>query len=289
MDQPIPVTVVGGYLGSGKTTLINHLLRNANGIRLAIMVNDFGDLPIDEDLIEASSDEIISLAGGCVCCSFGGDLVEAMTSLSRLNVKPDHVLLETSGVALPGAVASTLSLLSGFTLEGVLVLADAETVRTLAADRFMGDTVERQLSDADLVLVNKTDLVSQAALLQLRRWLSVIAPKAQIIDTERSVIPPDVVLQDIAHDMSAELDGTYQHDALFESRIVNGDGCADVAGFAKALIADNPRIIRAKGFVRNAGGVMKTVQIVGKRLEVSNAPHGVVTGVVVILTSSGPN
>ena len=110
----VPVTVVGGYLGAGKTTLVNHLLRNAGGRRLAILVNDFGSLPIDADLIEAEEDDLISIAGGCVCCSFGSDLMGALMKLAARTPAPDHLLIETSGVALPGSVARSVALLAAF-------------------------------------------------------------------------------------------------------------------------------------------------------------------------------
>ena len=105
--------MVGGYLGSGKTTLINQWLRQANGQRLAILVNDFGDLPIDADLIESEDGDVINLSGGCVCCSYGNDLTMALIDLLELSPRPDHVVLEASGVALPGAVAASLGLISG--------------------------------------------------------------------------------------------------------------------------------------------------------------------------------
>ena len=110
-SQKTPVTIIGGYLGAGKTTLVNHLLRNAQGRRLAILVNEFGELPIDADLIEARDDDIISLSGGCVCCSYGNDLIMAMMDMARMEPRPDHIVLEASGVALPAAIASSLSLL----------------------------------------------------------------------------------------------------------------------------------------------------------------------------------
>jgi len=90
----LPVTVIGGYLGAGKTTLINHLLRTANGMRLAVLVNEFGALSIDEDLIEAEQDDIISIAGGCICCSFGDDLSAALMDICAFKPPPDHILIE---------------------------------------------------------------------------------------------------------------------------------------------------------------------------------------------------
>ena len=123
---PLPVTVVGGYLGAGKTTLVNSLLRQADGRRLAVMVNEFGALPIDASLVEAADDRIVSLTGGCVCCSYGEDLVSSLVMLAALEPRPDHVLLEASGVAFPGAIAGTVGLLQDFALDGAVVLADAE-------------------------------------------------------------------------------------------------------------------------------------------------------------------
>ena len=154
---PLPVTVVGGYLGAGKTTLVNSLLRQANGRRLAVMVNEFGALPIDASLVEAADERIVSLTGGCVCCSYGEDLVSSLAMLAALEPRPEHVLLEASGVAFPGAIAGTVGLLAGFDLDGAVVLADAETVRGRAADRYIGSTVRRQLAQADLILLNKCE------------------------------------------------------------------------------------------------------------------------------------
>ena len=109
------VTVIGGYLGAGKTTLVNRWLRQAQaqGRRIAVLVNDFGEIGIDADLILAQSDDVLELAGGCVCCSFGSDLMAALLRLAERNPAPAHVLIETSGVALPGAVARSAKLAPG--------------------------------------------------------------------------------------------------------------------------------------------------------------------------------
>ena len=189
---PLPVTVVGGYLGAGKTTLVNSLLRQADGRRLAIMVNEFGALPIDASLVEAADDRIVSLTGGCVCCSYGEDLVSSLVMLAALEPRPDHVLLEASGVAFPGAIAGTVGLLQDFALDGAVVLADAETVRDRTGDRYLGSTVRRQLAEADLILLNKCDLAGDAAAVEA--WLGETAPGARVVRTVRSGAPIDIVL-----------------------------------------------------------------------------------------------
>ena len=122
MSTVIPVTVIGGYLGAGKTTLVNHLLRAADGLRLAVLVNDFGALPIDRDLIAGSDGDTLEISGGCICCSYGSDLMEALLGLPQRRPGIDRVLIETSGVALPGMVASAVGLLQGYALDGIVVL-----------------------------------------------------------------------------------------------------------------------------------------------------------------------
>ncbi|MGB1310901.1 MAG: CobW family GTP-binding protein [Leucothrix sp.] len=281
-QSTIPVTVIGGYLGSGKTTLVNHLIRNANGKRLAIMVNEFGELPIDEDLIEAEGDELISLAGGCVCCSFGSDLVEAMNTLSQLNPRPDNVVIEASGVALPGSIASTLSLLPNFAIDGVIVLADAETVQQRAQDKYMADTILRQLSDADIVLLNKTDLVPSTLLAQTANWLATTAENAQVIHTHNSVISPSIVLHDFTSEHDKAIESHVNHALHFETRSLPATEPVDVLAFAERLFQDYPTLVRAKGFLKDRDGHLKTLQVVGKRITIADAPNTVKTGIVVI-------
>jgi len=284
-SMKIPVTVIGGYLGSGKTTLVNHLLRNAGGKRLAIMVNEFGELPIDEDLIETEGDELISLAGGCVCCSFGSDLIEAMTKLAKLSPQPDNVILEASGVALPGSIASTLSLLPDFSIDGVVVLADAETVQQRAKDKFMSDTILRQLSDADIVLLNKTDLVSADSLIGTRDWLMSLANGAQVVNAQNSVVSPAIVLQDFAWSEDTESQQLPHHQVNFKTHSLPMNEAVDPQLFIESLLNDYAGLIRAKGFVKDLSGNLKTIQIVGKRTVVTDAPHGVKLGLVVIQMS----
>lgn len=281
-----PVTLIGGYLGAGKTTLVNHLLRNAAPKRLAVLVNEFGELPIDADLIEAQEGDIISLSGGCVCCSYGNDLISAIMDMAALEPAPDHILLEASGVALPGAIANSLTLLNTVTLDGIVILADAETVLTRSTDKYMGDTIMRQMKDADLVFLNKADLVSTERLEETKVWLAGAAKGAVVIETQYAHAPLSVVLQDF--DRESVIDGTVvpHNTSAFETVKLAAGEPVNPYRFAQDLIDNTPGIVRAKGFVRDQGGVLKTVQIVGKRINISAATADVSCGLVVISIKS---
>ncbi|MEJ2174968.1 MAG: CobW family GTP-binding protein [bacterium] len=275
-DLRLPVTVIGGYLGAGKTTLVNHLLRQADGRRLAVLVNDFGALPIDADLIEGQDGEVLSLAGGCVCCSFGSDLIAALMQLPARRPPPDHVLVEASGVALPGAVAAALSLFAGVVLDAVVVLADAETVRERAADRYMGDTVAQQLQAADLLVLNKIDLVAPQARGALHAWLATMAPGAKVIDAVRARLPRETVLgvelgSGRARAAPALRSGTLRPpafaDALFERIEMPLAQPVDARALAAALAEPRLGVIRAKGILQDQDGAPTALQLVGARAE----------------------
>lgn len=282
----LPVTVIGGYLGAGKTTLVNHLLRHADGVKLAVLVNEFGALPIDEDLIEAQDDTMISIAGGCVCCSYGNDLIQAMVDLSALEQRPDHILIESSGVAMPGAIAASVSILDGLRVDGIVVLADAETIRHQAENDYIGDTIERQLIDADLVLLNKCDLVARAQLADLQSWLKAKAPNATCVSVQQAKVPNGVVLQPFERTDVAPQTAFHPHAEAFESRILSFEGACDADDIAQRLAAAELNLIRAKGFVPTPDG-MRAIHVVGRRWAVTEAPDGAVSGVVVIAETSG--
>jgi G3E family GTPase len=279
---PLPVTVIGGYLGAGKTTLVNHLLREADGRRLAILVNEFGTLPIDADLIEAQDENVISIAGGCVCCSYGNDLMMAMIDLAEMAPKPDHVLLEASGVAMPGAIASSIGLLGQYALDGVIVLADAETVRERASDTYMADTVTRQLSDADIVLLNKADLVSPSDLADTRTWLASQNTAARTIDAVQSSIPIEVALG--VHTPAKRRSHGSDHlvSGHFETATFVPEDRVDVANLAERLTLEALGIVRAKGFVKSIDGTTHAIQVVGQRWTSSVVPDDVPIGLVCI-------
>ncbi|MEE9315352.1 MAG: CobW family GTP-binding protein [Rhizobiaceae bacterium] len=278
MTPKLPVTVIGGYLGSGKTTLVNHLLRNANGLRLAILVNEFGELAIDEDLIEAEEDDLISIAGGCICCSFGSDLTAALMDMATLDPRPDHVLIESSGVAIPSSIVNTVRLLDTFSTDGIVVLADAETIQQGVKHKYMGDTIERQLSDANIIVLNKTDLVNSETRQATKSWLNTEYDQASIVETTQGKAPPEVVLASFlerSHEASSHLETT-QLD-MFTLRPATP---IDVEVLAKTLAEGNLGIIRAKGFATALDGEKILVQVVGKRWEISPATGNPEVGIV---------
>ncbi len=278
---PLPVTVVGGYLGAGKTTLVNSMLRQANGRRLAVMVNEFGALPIDASLVEAADDRIVSLVGGCVCCSYGEDLVSSLVMLAALEPRPDHVLLEASGVAFPGAIAGTVGLLQGFALDGAVVLADAETVRGRAGDRYIGSTVRRQLAEADLILLNKCDLAGDADTAEA--WLGEAAPEVRVVRTVQSDAPIDIVLG--AWTGRAALPaggGPFDHTHGYMTAAFDPPAGAEPEALARILADPAHGLLRAKGFMRRPGGGMAAIQTVGNRWSVSDAQPDAPDGLICI-------
>ena len=277
----MPFTVIGGYLGAGKTTLVNHLLRHAGGVRIAVLVNEFGALPIDADLIEAEGDDMIAIAGGCVCCSYGSDLLRAIRDLSRLDPPPDHVLLEASGVALPGAIAASVTLVPGCGLDAVVVLADAETLRDQAEDAYIGDTILRQLADADLVLLNKIDLVPADVRAELGLWLAGRAPNATVIETEHGRIASEIILQKRLSTATRSAGGPLHATTGYRSAALPLPQEVDANRVAGILADSRLGLVRAKGFARTRDG-LRTIQVVGRRWSVSAAPEGAKPGLVVI-------
>ncbi len=286
MNPELPAIVVGGYLGAGKTTLVNHLLRHADGRRIAVMVNDFGDIGIDADLIESQDGDVLNLAGGCVCCSVGSDLIGALVALPARLPPPDLILIETSGVALPGSVARSVRLASGIEVDGVLVLADAETIRARALDRYVGDTVLQQLRDADLLVLNKIELIGPDVLRELREWLAGQAPRARIVETSESAVPPELVLGMagvhgsvqalersggglFAGDRSARRIGVRRSapgaGAVFASASIAVNGSVDARALAEALTDPGLGLHRMKGIVRDRDGSGVVIQGVGSR------------------------
>lgn len=193
MSSALPFTVIGGYLGAGKTTLLNHLLNNTQGLRIAVLVNDFGSINIDTKLIRSHDGDTINLANGCMCCTMADNFAITISQLLHRANDLDRIVIEASGVADPAKIAH-YGQMYHLPLDGILVVADAEQVRTQAQNKYVGDTVIRQFAQADLILLNKTDLVSSGDRASLRAWLAEISPGTPVIETVYSQVPMEVLL-----------------------------------------------------------------------------------------------
>ncbi len=301
----VPVTIVTGFLGAGKTTLISHLIRNAGGRRLAIVVNEFGTLGVDGDILKSCAipdcpaENIVELANGCICCTVADDFVPTVEALLALIPRPDHILIETSGLALPKPLLKAFdwpAIRSRITVDGVIALADAEAVAdgrfapnvaALDAQRAADPSIDHetplsevfgdQLACADLVLLTKTDLAGPDGVAAARALIAAGAPRPlPVIELLEGMIDPRVILglgaaaeDDIAarpshHDGDAD----HEHDD-FDSTVIEigeiGDP-ADLAGRIETLAREHG-ILRVKGHVSVAGKPMRLlVQAVGARV-----------------------
>ena len=204
---PIPVTVLTGYLGAGKTTLLNRILSEQHGKRYAVIVNEFGEIGIDNDLIVESDEEIYEMNNGCVCCTVRGDLIRVVEGLMRRPGRFDAIIVETTGLADPVPVAQTFfmddDVRAKTRLDAVVALVDA---RHLPARLKDSREAEDQIAFADVVVLNKTDLVSPEELEAVERTVRAINPSARIHRTERAAVPLDAVLDRGAFDLSRALD-----------------------------------------------------------------------------------
>lgn len=302
----IPATVITGFLGAGKTTLIRHLLENAGGRRIALVINEFGDLGVDKGVVDgcgiAGCDEgdVLELANGCICCTVADDFLPTMETLLARDVPPDHIVIETSGLALPKPLIKAFAwpeVRSRVTVDGVITVVDAPAV---AAGRFAEDPAkvqaareadealdhespleevfEDQLLSADIVLLNKTDLLAGGDGAAVRTIIAEsLRPGAKVIETVRGATDPMVLLgvaaaaEDDLHTRRSHHDDEDEHDHDdFESFVVEVPAAADADALANrvAALAQSHDVLRVKGFAEIAGKPMRLVlQAVGPRVE----------------------
>jgi G3E family GTPase len=195
--SPIPVTIIGGFLGSGKTSLLNHIINNTRGKRFAVLVNDFGEINIDAKLVVSVEGETISLANGCICCVIRDDLLKEVIRLCERDPLPEHIVIESSGVARPVSVAETFfnpAVQHLVEVQNMITLLDADLVIDDQAD--YTDLAYAQVAVADLVVINKTDLVPPQRLETVRKKVEAIVPRACIWETTFGEVPLDLIFDD---------------------------------------------------------------------------------------------
>jgi cobalamin biosynthesis protein CobW len=300
----IPVTIVTGFLGSGKTTLIRHVLEHARGRRLALIINEFGDVGVDGSILKSCGidscpeENIVELANGCLCCTVADDFIPAIEALLSRSPRPEHIVIETSGLALPKPLVKAFDwpdIRTKLTVDGVIAVVDGAAV---AGGRFADDPVklaaqraadgaidhdnpleevyEDQLLCADLVVLNKADLMTADVLRRVNEEIKQTIPRAvKIVETREGRIDPAILLgleaaaeDDLAHRPSHhDAEGQHDHDD-FESFVVDLPPTSDPAGLIAnlAAAADQFAVLRMKGFIEVAGKPMRLlIQGVGDR------------------------
>lgn len=207
MTDKIPVTVLTGYLGAGKTTLLNRILSEPHGHKFAVIVNEFGEIGIDSELVVNADEEVFEMNNGCVCCTVRGDLIRIIDGLMRRKGRFDAIIVETTGLADPAPVAQTFFVDADVgrrtRLDAVVTVADARWLRDRLQD---SPEAKNQIAFADVILINKTDLVSEDELLDVEAHVRAINPYADLHPTERCSVPIGRVLDRKAFDLDRILD-----------------------------------------------------------------------------------
>ena len=259
----LPLTVISGYLGAGKTTLINRMLAEPHGLRLMVMVNDFGAINVDATLIERQTEDVIALTNGCVCCTMGADLFLAIGDVLDRPVRPDHLIIEASGIADPRAIANVAIAEPDLQYGGIVTLVDAINIRGLLDDTLVAPQVKAQIVGADLVVQTKSDVRDPSIEALFDRLAMpppvILPPKTTTLLTLGSVqMAPDATAS-VGH-----LDYTRWHhrsDVTFPLSTL------------RAALSDAPKgLLRLKGFLRTDAGGLE-VHVVGRTIDLSPCPQ----------------
>jgi G3E family GTPase len=235
LEQRIPVTVLTGFLGAGKTTLLNRILSEQHGLRLAVIVNEFGEVGIDHQLVVTTRDELVEMNNGCICCTVRTDLIEAISRITAHDTKLDHILIETTGLADPAPVIQSFflddRLRQKVALDAIVTVVDARHI----ALHWETEEAREQIAFADVLLLNKLDLVSEPELFALEQRIRSMNPLAQLHRTRDCAVPLERVLGLGAFDLGRALsidpqlldDTTHEHDPSVGAVCLRREGTID--------------------------------------------------------------
>jgi G3E family GTPase len=255
MNQPlflIPITILGGFLGSGKTTLLNRILSENHSIRFAVLVNDYGEINIDTKLLPAANvDEMIDLPNGCICCTLARGLLDVVENLVQADHPPEHIIIEASGISSPHQIKSILDsdkLKTSIVIQRIVTLVDAVNAQKLAP---MVTFIEDQVRSADLLLLNKIDLVVDDALEGVIHWLRQIAPETPLVKTQYSQLPIDIIFRESDTDtenlMPPAVEDDLEHGNIFRSWSIDINEPLSKSLFESRIPEIIAKAYRAKG------------------------------------------
>lgn len=278
---PIPMVVVGGYLGAGKTTLLNRLLERADGLRVAVLVNDFGEINIDAALIRTRSSDVLQLENGCICCSIGGRLAEALAAVGARPDRPDLLVIEASGVSDPVRIAQVGMVDPALQLNAILVAVDVQDVDEQLCDPLVGDMVRRQIAGATALVLTKADLVEPSKFDRAKSRLAALAPHTQVLTAQHGDIPMALFLDAVPRPRRSQ--GLLGAGGVWQGAVNGMAGigsfsytthrCFDKQRLRQALRTLPVPLLRAKGIVRMADHCSgQEIHWVGGRLRVTKLP-----------------
>ena len=288
MQHALPLTILTGFLGAGKTTLLNRILNGDHGLRVAVLVNDFGSINIDANLIVGVEDDMISLANGCVCCSVRDDLIKTVLEVCARPERPEYVILEASGVADPSALALTFAmpeLRHLIRLDSIMCIVDAEQV--FAVEDQMELKI-RQIAFSDMVILNKVDLVGDVEIAKIKDWLAKRLYRFRLYETSHCIVPLGILLgvgrfdaaqlelddwaavAEHCDDPHSNHDRAHDHSRSFTTWSYETDRPLSLETLRETASKLPNNVYRAKGVVLTADEPQQraVLQVVGKRVDI---------------------